>query len=241
MFPAMSRLLQTTQRPSIDTSFKRADSYEEFELEAWFPEHMKCMRLTTLPVPHAHLPCTAVVCTRAFITSQSAAAHKYLFQRIFSIVEHDTGQPVHFRHIHGVGFETIVADAHKGQALGKLSVVIQETRHSLCTGLGQLCASLSQNIAHTCSYPCACELRALTPYEHLKHFFMLCVNHFQRGIHKLGNDVSPEVRAAMHSLVSAYPLPDLQRTKELIHSGGPRAAGAYLLFGICQSPFTHYI
>jgi hypothetical protein len=177
---------------------------------------------------HAHLPCTAIVCTRAFITSQSATAHEYLFKRIFSIVELDTGDPVHFRHIHGVGFETIVGDAHKGQALGKFSMIIQEIKYSHIPGLGKLCASLSQGTTHTCPYPCACELRTLTPYEHLKHCFMLCVNHFKRGIHKLGNDVSPEVRAAMHSLVSAYPLPDLESTKKLIHSGGPRAAGACL-------------
>jgi hypothetical protein len=61
------------------------------------------------------------------------------------------------------------------------------------------------------------ELRTLTLYEHLQHCFMLCVNHFNRGIHKLGNNVSPAVRAAMHSLVSAYPLPDLESTKKLAH------------------------
>ncbi|KAF8465467.1 hypothetical protein JB92DRAFT_3135968 [Gautieria morchelliformis] len=66
---------------------------------------------------------------------------------------------------------------------------------------------------------------------------MLSVNHFQRGIHKLGNDVSPEVRMAMHSLVSASPLPDLQGTKELIRSGGPRAA-AWLHDKEIGSPFV---
>ncbi|KAF8489146.1 hypothetical protein JB92DRAFT_2620614, partial [Gautieria morchelliformis] len=204
MFPAMSHLLLATRWPSIDTAFKRADLYEEFELEAWFPEHMK-----------------SIICTRAFITSQSAAAHQYLFQSILALVEHDTGHPVHFRHIHGDGFETIVADAHKGQALG----------------LGQLCASMSHHMGHRCSYPCACELRTMAPYKHLQHCFMLCVNHFQRGIHKLGNDVSPEVRTAMHSLVSTSPLPDLQGTKELIHSGGPQAA-AWLHDKEIGSPFV---
>ncbi|KAF8531481.1 hypothetical protein JB92DRAFT_2691415 [Gautieria morchelliformis] len=102
MLPAMSQLLITTRRPSIDTSFKRADSYQEFEIEAWYPEQKK-----------------SIVCARAFTTSQSAPAHYHLFKRIFEIVEHDTGRPVHFRHIHGDGIETIVADAHKGQALGE--------------------------------------------------------------------------------------------------------------------------
>jgi hypothetical protein len=118
MFPAMSRLLLTTRRPSIDTTFKRAYSYEEFKLETWFPEHIKCTCPVAIlgPLDHPH---TAAVCTRAFIMSQTAAAHHYLFRRIFDLVEHDTGQPVHFQHIHGDGIETIVADAHKCQALGK--------------------------------------------------------------------------------------------------------------------------
>jgi hypothetical protein len=42
MLPSMSKLLLSTKRPSIDTSFKRADGYEEFEIEAWFPDAMKC-------------------------------------------------------------------------------------------------------------------------------------------------------------------------------------------------------
>jgi hypothetical protein len=55
------------------------------------------------------------------MTLQSAATHLYMFQHLFAIVEKDCGIPVHFRHIHRDGFETVVADAHKGQALGKLS------------------------------------------------------------------------------------------------------------------------
>ncbi|KAF8515754.1 hypothetical protein JB92DRAFT_3114722 [Gautieria morchelliformis] len=199
MLPAMSQLLITTRRPSIDTSFKQADSYQEFEIEAWYPEQKKFLSGFLM---------SAIVCARAFTTSQSEPAHYHLFKRIFEIVEHDTGRPIHFRHIHGDGIETIVADAHKGQALG----------------LGQLCASLSEKGPETCSYPCACPLHTLTPYDHLKHFFVLCVNHFRRGIHKLGDDISPQVRTAMHSLVSAYPIHNVEETTELIRRGGPRAS-----------------
>jgi hypothetical protein len=42
MFQAMSRLLSVTKRPSIDTSFKRLHEWQEFELEAWFPEYLRC-------------------------------------------------------------------------------------------------------------------------------------------------------------------------------------------------------
>ena len=60
----------------------------------------------------------AVVVARAFINSQSAAAHHILFRRIFAFAEADTGCAVRFRHIHGEGFDTFMADGHKGQALG---------------------------------------------------------------------------------------------------------------------------
>lgn len=42
MFRAMSRLLLKTKRPSIDTSFKRLHKWQEFEIEAWFPEYSRC-------------------------------------------------------------------------------------------------------------------------------------------------------------------------------------------------------
>jgi hypothetical protein len=45
-------------------------------------------------------------------------AHLILFTRIFDIAQADTGLPVQFYHIHGKGFRTWIADAHKGQALG---------------------------------------------------------------------------------------------------------------------------
>ncbi|KAF8583905.1 hypothetical protein K439DRAFT_1617115 [Ramaria rubella] len=97
----MSTLLSLTKWPSIDTLFKRLDKWQEFEIEAWFPEYV----------------CSIVV-ARAFTTSQSAAAHLILFTRIFAIVEQETGQIVHFRHIHGEGFDSVVADEHHGQGLG---------------------------------------------------------------------------------------------------------------------------
>ncbi|KAF8516406.1 hypothetical protein BU17DRAFT_67419 [Hysterangium stoloniferum] len=41
MFRAMSILLSKTKRPSIDTSFKRLHNWQEFEVEAWFPEYSR--------------------------------------------------------------------------------------------------------------------------------------------------------------------------------------------------------
>ena len=59
-----------------------------------------------------------VVC-RAFTMSQFSDAHFELFKRIFAIAEGDAGLPAQFQHINEGGIETIVADSHKGQALGK--------------------------------------------------------------------------------------------------------------------------
>lgn len=39
---------------------------------------------------------------------------------MFEIIKEDTGEDVHFRHIHGDGFDTITADGHQGQALGMI-------------------------------------------------------------------------------------------------------------------------
>ncbi|KAF8520313.1 hypothetical protein JB92DRAFT_3082143 [Gautieria morchelliformis] len=192
MLPRMSALLLSTCHTSIDTSFKRADGYEEFEIEAWFPDVMK-----------------SIVCARVFVMSQSATAHLHMFQHLFAIAKQDTGHQAQFRHIHGAGYETFVADTHKGQALG----------------LGQFCIKLSEDIPHQCQYSCACQLNNLNAYKHLQHFFIMCTNHFQRGIHKLGNMISDDVRCAMHSLAMAYLLPDLSHTMRVVHEGGPKAAG----------------
>ena len=117
MTTRMSQQLMQAKRISIDTSFKRARGWQEFEIESWDVrcqrcKHYNCVVFLTLMC----LP--AIVGARAFTTSQTAQAHLVLFQRIFDIAKADTGLDVHFRHIHGDGIETVIADSHKGQGLG---------------------------------------------------------------------------------------------------------------------------
>ncbi|KAF8122014.1 hypothetical protein EV363DRAFT_1405257 [Boletus edulis] len=114
----MLLLLVQAKRISIDTSFKRVCSWQEFEIEGWDNFHQRSM-----------------VLARAFTTSQSADAHVFLLRRIFSIAEQDTGVPVTFFHIHGTGIESVVADGHHGQALGLGKFCIELCRHNqqLCT------------------------------------------------------------------------------------------------------------
>ncbi|KAF8587722.1 hypothetical protein K439DRAFT_1614148 [Ramaria rubella] len=180
MFKAMSQLLLQTRRPSIDTSFKCLHNWQEFEIEAWFPEYL----------------CSIVV-ARAFTTSQSAEAHHILFNRIFLIVHKDTGEIVKFCHIHGVSFETFMADGHVGQALG----------------LGLHCEEMCQNMAGYCVIEWSKALHALTPYEHLARFYCYCFTDFIRNVLALKGHVSLEaccngfVREARRPLVRPTYLP----------------------------------
>lgn len=61
---------------------------------------------------------TAIVVACAFTTSESSEAHCILFSRIFEIAQQDSGYHVAFQYINGYGIQSIVADGHKGQALG---------------------------------------------------------------------------------------------------------------------------
>ena len=54
----------------------------------------------------------AMVLVHAFTMSQSADAHVILFCCIFEIVAADTGTPVHFFHVHGMGIESVIVDGH---------------------------------------------------------------------------------------------------------------------------------
>ena len=87
---------------------------------------LKLGTITTCDV--SHLPtyknslvlcATALVVARAFSTSESSEAHYLLFSRIFEIAQRDTGLEVTFHYISERGIQSIVADGHRGQALGR--------------------------------------------------------------------------------------------------------------------------
>ena len=68
-------------------------------------------------------------------------------------------------------------------------------------------------------------LRSLNAYEHLKRFFRLCVTHFKRNIKALETHISDDVYAAMLSLSSSRPHPDLEGAFKKIDNGGRKAKG----------------
>lgn len=61
----------------------------------------------------------AIVVAQAFSTSETLEAHYLLFSRIFEIAQQDTGLEVTFHYISGRGIQSIVADGHRRQALGR--------------------------------------------------------------------------------------------------------------------------
>ncbi|PKK60419.1 hypothetical protein RhiirC2_669742, partial [Rhizophagus irregularis] len=84
-------------------------------------------------------------------------AYQNLFEDLFNCIERDTGETFSFYHIHGKGLECIIADQHKGQALGMLKIYIMS--------LGQYLSS---------KYP------HLAPVEHLQYIYKLCQVHYKR-------------------------------------------------------------
>ncbi|KAF8997022.1 hypothetical protein BDQ17DRAFT_1249116, partial [Cyathus striatus] len=188
----MALHLLTTKHLSIDTSFKHVHGkWQEFEMESWIEDRKRC---------------NGCWCS-AFTTSQSSLAHLILFQRIFSIATEVTRLPVEFSHIHGSGYLTWIADAHKGQALG-VGLYCQ----SLCTELNQNCPIKPEKM-----------LSELSPYDHLKHFYRLCNVHFKRNVNELrGKGVSSSAIEAMFSLATTVPQ-DLKHLYAVIEAGGPKA------------------
>ncbi|KAG2741734.1 hypothetical protein P692DRAFT_201652917, partial [Suillus brevipes Sb2] len=208
MTTSMALRLLGAKRISIDTSFKCLHGWQEFEIEAWDSEHMQCKSFMQISVS-------------SFTTSQSAQAHLILFQRIFQIAEDDTGIPVSFHHIHGTGYESVIADGHMGQGLGNvlfilLALAMLIVEHS---GPGMLC------------------LCDLNPYDHLRRFYRVCITNFKCNVLALYTYVSSEVYSAMLSLASSEPHPDIEKTYAIIHGGG-RKARAWLKDKLVTNKFV---
>jgi len=204
----MALHLLQAKRLSIDTSFKRAQGWQEFEIESWDVDHMRC-KWIFFPYHTCSYCYLAVVGARAFTTSQTAKAHVILFQRIFEIASADTGLPIMFNHIHGAGFETIIADSHKGQGLG----------------LGMYCVQLSRSVTMQCVYEPERRICDLNPYDHLRRFFRICVAHYKRNVLALRTHVPQDVFTAMLSLATSEHHPNLEATLNIIRNGGPKALG----------------
>jgi len=65
----------------------------------------------------------ALTFVRIFTNVETALAYQNLFEDLFNCIEKDTGETFNFHHIHGKGLGCIIADQHKGQALGKIALI----------------------------------------------------------------------------------------------------------------------
>ena len=159
--------------------------------------------------------------------SQSADAHVILFHRIFEIAEVDTGVPVQFSHIHGIGIESVIADGHRGQALGRfLFFAIKYLDETiLFSGLGKFCIELCRGIPQPCIYEPHRRICDLDPYNHLRRFFCVWVVHFKCNIQPLKHKLPHDIIEAMYSIASAEPHVNFDTTLAKIRSSGAKAKG----------------
>ncbi|KZV86821.1 hypothetical protein EXIGLDRAFT_774231 [Exidia glandulosa HHB12029] len=201
MFPAQSVTLQRARRITIDTAFKRVKGWYEFEIEAWDDSANASMTVA-----------------RVFLNSLTREAHFEVLKCLNGVIEIDTGSHIKFSYLHGrgMGWDTVHADQHKGQAMG----------------VGDLASWIAARTL-AADHP-SCRYSVL---EHLLHFYMLCIAHFFRNLLKIKTKVPPNVYAAMLSLASPEPLPDFNHTIALIRSG-PKAANDWLEDKLTGSPFA---
>ncbi|CAB4426822.1 unnamed protein product [Rhizophagus irregularis] len=86
----------------IDMAFKRIHGItNEWEVSAYSSQAQKTLTFA-----------------RIFTNVETAEAYQNLFEDLFSCIERDIGESFNFHHIHKKGLGCIIADQHKGQALG---------------------------------------------------------------------------------------------------------------------------
>ena len=62
------------------------------------------------------------------------------------------------------------------------------------------CKHLCKALPTFCPYEPHRHLKDLSPYDHLRRFFRICVTHFKRNVSDLRAQIPPEVKFAMLNL-----------------------------------------
>ncbi|KAJ7889899.1 hypothetical protein B0H14DRAFT_2561582 [Mycena olivaceomarginata] len=158
---------------------------------------------------------TSVVFCRVYLTRHTAAAHQIIFQEINKIVDHDTGRPLQWRHLHGRHPDDFAvglilhwgADQHRGQAKG--------------LGLHLVERAAELPIDRMDMHEPQRSLRSLGPYDHLRRIYRVCKVHNYRNIQQCA--VPEHVRHLMRSL-ACIRHHDWQGTiDKILHDGGKAA------------------
>ncbi|KZV84152.1 hypothetical protein EXIGLDRAFT_776848 [Exidia glandulosa HHB12029] len=187
MYPEQSKILFNSNYITIDTAFKRVRGWYELELETWDDSGNR-----------------SITCARVFFNSQTAEAHEAVLTKVTEIAESDCGFTIRIAYMHGRGIKLMLADEHRGEALGVGGWLLSIARRTLDR---------------------ASPFARMTPYAHLAYFYLLCIFHFKRNVKPYKTRVAPEVYNAMLSLASSEALPDLDATLAVIRGGGKAAQG----------------
>ncbi|KAJ7860589.1 hypothetical protein B0H14DRAFT_3445994 [Mycena olivaceomarginata] len=175
MAPDSSARLQQAQCLQSDIGFKRIVGFDEFEIASMDRDAN-----------------TSIVFCRVYLTRHTAAAHQRIFQELNELVHHDTGCPLHWRHLHGRSPDDFSvglilhwgADQHRGQAKG-LGLHLVDRAAEL---------PLDTMDLHEPNRP----LHQLGPYDHLRRVYRVCRVHNFRNIQQCA--VPDHVRRLMRSL-----------------------------------------
>ncbi|TDL19151.1 hypothetical protein BD410DRAFT_727573, partial [Rickenella mellea] len=199
MTPSNSQRLLSAQFIQSDIAFKRAAGYLEFELVGWDRQNY-----------------VATTFCRAFVSRQTAEAHRRLFHAIDDVVEQDTGSRLKWRHLDSSSPEEMVgilqwtADQHLGQANG--------------IGL-YLCDIAGKHGAKQDLHEPLRSLPSLSGHDHLRRLFRLCTVHAKRNIKT--SKVNESVKAHMRSLICVTH-DDMAGTIELIRREGGKVGSDWI-------------
>ena len=91
-----------------------------------------------------------------------------------------------------------------------------------------LCVELYDCNLQYCRYELARHMCDLNAYDHLQHFFRVCIAHFKCNLQTLARDVDAKVLAAMYSLASSDAHLSIKTTFQIIRNGGRKAQGIVL-------------
>ncbi|KAJ7121386.1 hypothetical protein C8R44DRAFT_705332 [Mycena epipterygia] len=191
-----SRRLKNAAYLRSDIGFKRIVGFDEFEMAAMDRDAN-----------------TSVIFCRVYLNRHTAEAHRQIFQEIERIVRADTHSDLRWRHLHGRSlddFEGMIlhwgADQHRGQAKGlglhlvSLAALLPDDRMDL--------------------HEPERSLQSLSPYDHLRRLFRLCIVHNYRNIKT--SPVPEPVRNLMRSL-SCIQHSDWDKTIDKITADGGKA------------------
>ena len=228
-----SRRLLRAQYLQSDIAFKRVAGFLEFETGGWNQNAQIGLSAICFTGGNYLFNLAAITYCRVYVNRQSAAAHHLIFQRLETIVRHDTGESLKWRHLHGkslgdfTGILQWTGDQHGGQAKGGMFLYLRHTcnLHYPIPGLGLHLKTLAAKLPpRNDLHEPHRMLSSLSEYEHLHRIFRLCHVHVTRNIR--GAAVPESVKNKMRSLICIEHRNLEGCLRDIANEGGKVGAGA---------------